>query len=150
MRILSCFLVSLAAAIPILIHRLTHQKTVRRPFSAVRLLLQSRNVVARPQRLKHLLLLALRVAAVTALVLMAARPSLVRPGLLAFGSIGAKAVIIDNSMSMGYTDADGERFARAKKAASAIIARTRGSGARHSHGRRAGRPRSAKPVDGTG
>ncbi|MGA2107396.1 MAG: VWA domain-containing protein, partial [Syntrophorhabdales bacterium] len=97
-----------------------------RPFSAVRLLLQSRNVVARPRRLKHLLLLALRVAAVTALVLMAARPSLVRPGLLAFGSVGSKAVIIDNSMSMGYTDADGERFARAKKAASAIIARLAG------------------------
>lgn len=115
-----------AAAIPILIHRLTHQKTKRMPFSAVRLLLDSRNVMARPQRLKHILLLVLRVAAVSALVLMAARPSLSRPGLLAFGMQGAKALIFDNSMSMGYTDGDGERFARAKEAASAIIAHLRG------------------------
>ncbi|MGD0783664.1 MAG: BatA domain-containing protein, partial [Candidatus Aminicenantales bacterium] len=115
-----------AAAIPILIHRLTRQKTLRRPFSAVRLLLDSRNVRARPQRLKHLLLLALRVAAVAALALMTARPALVRPGLLAFGAQGARAFIIDNSMSMGYTDGDGERLARAKKAASAIIARIPG------------------------
>jgi hypothetical protein len=57
---------------------------------------------------------------------MTAGPTLVRPGLLAFGAQGARAVIIDNSMSMGYTDGDGERIARAKKAASAVIARIPG------------------------
>jgi hypothetical protein len=115
-------LAGLAAAIlPILIHRLTHRKALRKDFSAVRLLLHSRNLMARPQRLKHLILLALRVMAVAALVVIAARPLLVRPGLLAMGEGGAKVLILDNSVSMGYRDAQGQRFERAKQAARQII-----------------------------
>jgi hypothetical protein len=110
-----------AAVLPILIHRLTHRKAVRRNFSAVRLLLHSQNLMARPQRLKHLLLLGLRVTAIAALVIMAARPMLVRPGLLAVGEGGAKVLLIDNSVSMGYKDAQGQRYERAKEAARHII-----------------------------
>ena len=109
-----------AGILPILIHRLTQRKAVRRNFSAVRLLLHSQNVMARPQRLKHLVLLALRVMAVIALVLMAARPMLMRPGLLARGEDGSKVLVIDNSMSMGFTEAQGERYERAKKVAQEI------------------------------
>ena len=59
------FLFGLAAGIlPILIHRLIQRKAIPRDFSAVRLLLQSQRIMARPQRLKHILLLALRVLAV--------------------------------------------------------------------------------------
>jgi len=115
-------LAGLAAAIlPILIHRLTHRKALRKNFSAVRLLVHSRNLMARPQRLKHLILLALRVMAVAALVVIAARPMLVRPGLLAMGEGGAKVLILDNSASMGYRDAQGQRFARAKRATQEIV-----------------------------
>ncbi len=110
-----------AAALPILIHRLTHRKAVRRNFSAVRLLIHSQNLMARPQRLKHLLLLGLRVTAIAALVIMAARPMLVRPGLLAVGEGGAKVLLIDNSVSMGYKDAQGQRYEHAKDAARHII-----------------------------
>jgi hypothetical protein len=110
-----------AAALPILIHRLTHRKAVRRDFSAVRLLLHSQNLMARPQRLKHLLLLGLRVTAIAALVIMAARPMLVRPGLLAVGEGGTKVLLIDNSVSMGYKDTQGQRYERAKEAARQII-----------------------------
>jgi hypothetical protein len=110
-----------AAVLPILIHRLTHRKAVRRNFSAVRLLLHSQNLMARPQRLKHLFLLGLRVTAIAALVIMAARPMLVRPGLLAVGDGGAKVLLIDNSVSMGYKDAQGQRYERAKEAAQRII-----------------------------
>jgi hypothetical protein len=106
-----------AGILPILIHRLTHRKAVRRTFSAVRLLIHSQHVTARPQRLKHLLLLILRVMAVVTLILMAARPILVHPGLLALGETGTKVLVIDNSVSMGYHDAQGERFGRAKKIA---------------------------------
>ena len=77
--------------------------------------------MARPQRLKHLLLLALRVMAVAALVVIAARPMLVRPGLLVMGEGGAKVLILDNSVSMGYRDTQGQRFERAKQAARQII-----------------------------
>jgi hypothetical protein len=120
-------LIALAAAVlPILIHRLTHSKAVRRNFSAVRLLLHSQNLMAKPQRLKHLLLLGLRVTAIAALVIMAARPMLVRPGLLAVGEQGAKVLLIDNSVSMGYKDAQGQRYERAKEAARQIINGLRG------------------------
>jgi hypothetical protein len=112
------FLFGLAAGIiPILIHRLTQRKAIPRKFSAVRLLLQSQRVTAKPQRLKHLLLLALRVLAVLGIVFMMARPVLTRPGIAGLRSEGAEVIILDNSLSMGYVDENGRRYDRAKKAA---------------------------------
>jgi hypothetical protein len=112
--------------IPIIIHRLTHQKTVKKRFSAVRLLIRSQKVIARPQRLKHLFLLALRISAIVAVVVMAARPTLVQPGLLAYGSSGSKVVIIDNSMSMGFQDGNGGRFPQAMEAGRTILSKLSG------------------------
>ncbi len=112
------FLFGLAAGIiPILIHRLTQRKAIPRKFSAVRLLLQSQRVTAKPQRLKHLLLLALRILAVLGIVFMMARPVLTRPGIAALRSEGAKVIILDNSLSMGFREQGGERYDLAKKAA---------------------------------
>jgi hypothetical protein len=112
------FLFGLAAGIlPILIHRLTQRKAIQRKFSAVRLLLQSQRVTAKPQRLKHFLLLALRILAVLGLVFMMARPVFTRPGLASFGGGGAKVIILDNSLSMGFREQRGERYDLAKKAA---------------------------------
>jgi hypothetical protein len=116
------FLFGLAAGIlPILIHRLTKRKANQRHFSAVRLLLKSQQNVTRPQRLKHLLLLALRVLAIIGLAFMMARPVLSRQGLLAMKSDGAKVVILDNSLSLGYLDDRGERYALAKKAIKEVL-----------------------------
>jgi hypothetical protein len=106
-----------AGVLPILIHRLTQRKAVTRKFSAVRLLLQSQRVTAKPQRLKHLLLLALRILAVLGLIFMMARPVLMRPGIAALRSGGAKVIILDNSLSMGFREERGERHDLAKKAA---------------------------------
>jgi hypothetical protein len=113
------FLFGLAAGIlPVLIHRLTQRKAFPRKFSAVRLLLQSQQVTAKPQRLKHLLLLALRILAVLGIVFMMARPLLTRPGIAALRSGGAKVIILDNSLSMGFHEqGGGERYDLAKKAA---------------------------------
>jgi hypothetical protein len=95
------FLFGLAAGIlPILIHRLTQRKAIPRKFSAVRLLLQSQRVMARPQRLKHLLLLALRILAIAGLSFMMARPILEPKGYLLWESL----VDHDNSLSIGYGD----------------------------------------------
>jgi len=110
-----------AAILPILIHRLTKRKAITRKFSAVHLLLQSEKVVARPQRLKHLFLLILRVLSVVSLALMMAQPVLISPGLLASESGAAKVVILDNSLSMNYHEEQGERFGLAKKAAKELI-----------------------------
>jgi hypothetical protein len=112
------FLFGLAAAIlPILIHRITQKKVVVRKFSAVRLLLQSQRITARPQRLKHLLLLALRILAVATIAFMMARPILVRPGFASLLKGGAKVLILDNSLSMGYREDRGQRYDVAKRAA---------------------------------
>lgn len=106
-----------AAALPILIHRITQKKAVVRKFSAVRFLLQSQQITARPQRLKHLLLLALRILAIATIVFMMARPVLVRPGSAGLLSGGAKVLILDNSLSMGYQADKGQRYDDAKNAA---------------------------------
>jgi len=112
------FLFGLAAGIiPILIHRLTQRKAIPRKFSAVRLLLQSQRVTAEPQRLKHLLLLCLRILAVLGIVFMMARPVLTRSGIGVLQSEGAKVIILDNSLSMGFREQGGERYDLAKKAA---------------------------------
>jgi hypothetical protein len=112
------FLSGLAAVIlPILIHRITRKKAAVRKFSAVRLLLQSERVASRPRRLKHFLLLALRILAVATIAFMMARPVLDRPGLVALLKSGAKVLILDNSLSMGYREERGERYQVAKRAA---------------------------------
>ena len=116
------FLFGLAAGIvPILIHRLTKRRALTKPFSAVRLLLQSQRVLARPQRLKHLLLLALRILTVIGLALLMAQPIAVREGLLALGNEAAKVIILDNSLSMGYQEENGKRFELAKKTVREMI-----------------------------
>jgi len=115
-----------AAVLPVLIHRLTRRRAVIRKFSAVRLLIKSQQVMTRPQRLKHFFLLALRVLAVTGLVLLMARPLLVRPGLINLENGVATVVILDNSLSMGYMEDHGKRFDIARSAAREIVGRLNG------------------------
>ena len=116
------FLFALAAGVlPILIHRLTRRKALTKKFSAVRLLIQSQQNMARPQRLKHFFLLSLRILAVITLVFLVARPILNQPGLLAMSGEGATVILLDNSASMGYRDEGGERLEAAKKAGKEII-----------------------------
>ena len=116
------FLFALAAGIlPILIHRLTRRKALTKKFSAVRLLIQSQQNMARPQRLKHFLLLALRILTVVTLVFLVARPILIQPGILAMSGEGATVILLDDSASMGYRDEGGERFEAAKRAGKEIL-----------------------------
>ena len=114
-----------AAAIPILIHRLTKRKAMTRKFSAVRLLLESQRMVTRPQRLRHFFLLALRIVAMISLVLLMARPVLTEPGILVQEE-KAMAIILDNSLSMAYREDGGERYDLAKKAVKEVIERSNG------------------------
>ncbi|MBP1713048.1 MAG: hypothetical protein H6Q42_1251 [Deltaproteobacteria bacterium] len=116
------FLFALAAGIlPILIHRLTRRKALIKKFSAVRLLIRAQQNLARPQRLKHFLLLALRILTVVTLVFLVARPVLIQPGLLAMSGKGKTVILLDNSASMAYRDEGGERFETAKRAGKEII-----------------------------
>jgi len=115
------FLFGLAAsALPILIHRLTKRKALTKRFSAVRLLLQSQRVMTRPQRLKHLFLLALRILAIMSLIFIMARPMLMEPSLFAREDSG-KVIILDNSLSMAYREEKGERYDLARKAVKELL-----------------------------
>jgi hypothetical protein len=116
------FLFGLAAGmIPILIHRLVQRHGKVKKFSAVRLLLLSQQNLVRPQRLKEFILLALRVLAAMSLALLIARPVWLFPGGFSAGEKGAKVLILDNSLSMGYREDRGERFDLAKTHAREIL-----------------------------
>ncbi len=116
------FLFGLAAGvIPILIHRLVQRHGKVKKFSAVRLLLLSQQNLVRPERLKELILLALRVLAVMSLALLMARPVWLFPGVFSSGEEGAKVLILDNSLSMGYREDRGERFELARNHAREVL-----------------------------
>ncbi len=109
------FLFGLAAgAIPILIHRLVQRHGKVKKFSAVRLLQLSQQNLVRPERLKEIILLVLRVLAVISLTLLISRPIWLFSGVFSTGEKGAKVLILDNSLSMGYREDRGERFELAK------------------------------------
>ena len=121
------FLFGLAAgAIPILIHRLVQRHGKVKKFSAVRLLLLSQQNLVRPERLKEFILLALRVLAVMSLALLIARPVWLFPGVFSSGEEGAKVLILDNSLSMGYQEDRGERFELARNHARDILKTLKG------------------------
>ena len=106
-----------AAAIPIVLHLLTREAAPRIPFSAVRLLKRIPVADSR-RRLRELLLLALRVAALAILAFAFARPF-----FLSAASLQARRVTmvaIDTSFSMAAPGV----FGRAQELARAAIART--------------------------
>ncbi len=121
------FLLGLSGGIlPILIHRLTKRKAIKRVFPSLRLLVKSQNIHSRPESLKHILLLILRIILILTIAFMMAQPILVRSGLFTAGEEGVKILVIDNSMSMGYMDEGGTRFNRAKILTEEVIKGVKG------------------------
>src|SRR5438093_8446902 len=90
----------LLVGIPVLIHLIMQQKPKRLPFPAFRFLLQRHRTNQRTLRLRHLLLLALRVLAIAAVCLALARPKLFSEGAFNLSedrSIAA-ALLFDTSL----------------------------------------------------
>ncbi len=106
---------TLAAAVPIVLHLLKRQPDVSVKFSAVDLLASAPVETSERRRLRELLLLALRVAALVLLALAFARPFFATP--LAAGSSGVTIVALDTSLSMS---APGQ-FDRARARAREVI-----------------------------
>jgi hypothetical protein len=114
------FLFGLAAlAVPVFVH-LTHRerKAVLR-FPSLMFLERIPYQAVKRQRIRNLLLFALRCAAVALLVLAFARPFLARRSALLGASTGARDVVIllDRSYSMAY----GDRWTRASSAARRVV-----------------------------
>ncbi|MEO7157706.1 MAG: BatA domain-containing protein [Vicinamibacterales bacterium] len=108
---------ALAVAIPIVLHFLRRDVAPDLPFTAVRLLQNSPVERSRRRRLRELLLLAARVAALLLLATAFARPY--ASGAEA-AAAGLRIVAVDRSFSMGAPG----RFARAMEIATAAIGET--------------------------
>jgi hypothetical protein len=112
----------LLAGIPVLIHLIMQQKPKHLLFPAFRFLLQRYRTNQRKLRLRHLLLLLLRVALVAGLCLALARPRLFSQRLNISGDSPVAVVLVfDTSDSMEYRVADRSRLDDARRRASEIL-----------------------------
>ncbi|MDR1989662.1 MAG: BatA and WFA domain-containing protein, partial [Acidobacteriaceae bacterium] len=108
-------------AIPIALHLLKQQPDVRMKFSAVHLLRDAPVEHANRRRLRELILLACRIAALLLLATAFARPFFVSG--MATRAVPTVVVVIDTSLSMS---APGQ-FSRAQDAAREAVSRAPGS-----------------------
>ncbi len=114
------FLGGLAVAVPILLHLIKRENARKIDFPSLMFLRRIHKRTIRYQKLRHLLLLLLRILAFILIVLAFTRPYREEASIVASAigrSVTAHIIAIDNSMSMGYQD----RWARAKKAAADIV-----------------------------
>jgi hypothetical protein len=105
------------AGVPILLHLIMRQKPKMLLFPAFRFLVQKHRTNQRKLRLRHLLLLILRVMLLVAICLALARPKLLQSGLnLSTDRPVAAVFLFDTSYSMGYKTSDQvTRLEEAKK-----------------------------------
>jgi len=110
-----------AATIPALLHLLQRREPPTVPFPAVRYLAEAERRHSRRLKLRHLLLLLLRTALVTVVVLAAARPVVPVPA----GGVHAPTalvLIVDNSLSSGAVASGRRVLDRLKDEARAVLA----------------------------
>jgi hypothetical protein len=105
---------AVAAAVPILLHLLRREAAPEVRFSAVRFLRRDPTEQSRRQRLRELLLLALRVAAILLLAAAFARPYFAESARV---TSSVTIVAVDTSLSMGAPG----RFERAKDLARSAV-----------------------------
>jgi len=116
---------SLALAIPVLIHLVRREKSEIVPFSSLMFLLKVPKRSIRQQKIKNLLLMALRLLILALLVGAFARPYLTQPAKPAGNATANRGVVLmlDNSYSMRY----GNNFDRLKTEAQKRIDSMRAS-----------------------
>src|SRR5262245_28920616 len=92
------------AGIPILVHLIMRQRPKHLLFPAFRFLMQRHRTNQRKLQLRHLLLLSLRIALVSAFCLAIARPRIFSERLSLVSDRPVAAILLfDTSMSMQYT-----------------------------------------------
>jgi hypothetical protein len=106
-----------AAAVPIVLHLLKREPEMRVKFAAVKLIKEAPVERTDKRRLRELLLLALRVAALVLLAVAFARPFLATGA--AVGTTGVTVVALDTSYSLSAPG----RFERAKQLAKDAVAK---------------------------
>jgi hypothetical protein len=112
-----------AASAPVIIHLIMRTKPRRIKFPAIEFVKRTHQANISMHRLKHLLLLLMRMTAIALLALLVARAALA--GFRASSRTAepaAAAVVIDNSGSMDYRSKGETHLARAKRLAAEVIA----------------------------
>jgi len=114
---------ALAAGIPILLHLIKRERALKIEFPTLMFLRRVSRKTIRYQKLRHLLLLLMRILTILLLVLAFLRPYRDLPQAAAYAGprTAAHVILLDNSMSIGY----GDRWERARNAASGIAAAMR-------------------------
>jgi hypothetical protein len=110
---------ALAVAAPILLHLIKREHARKIEFPSLMFLRRISRKTIRYQKLRHLLILLLRILALLLIVFAFMRPyrEKTRAASIVGKITSAHITLIDNSLSMGYQD----RWNRAKAAAAAII-----------------------------
>jgi hypothetical protein len=110
------------AGIPVLIHLIMQQKPKHLLFPAFRFLLQRHRTNQRKLRLRHLLLLALRIALIAGICLALARPRLFSQRLNLTGDSPVAVVLLfDTSYSMEYRIAERTRLDEGRRRANELL-----------------------------
>src|SRR4051812_40621600 len=108
--------------LPILLHLIMKQEPKRLPFPAFRFLKQKLRINQRKMRLRHFILLAMRMLLIALFALTLYQPTLLSENFNIRGEQPvAVAVVIDNSPSMGYVFNDKTRLDEAKRRALELL-----------------------------
>ena len=115
---------ALAAGIPILLHLIKRERALRIEFPSLMFLRRVSRKTIRYQKVRHLLLLLMRILTILFLVLAFLRPyrDVSQAAAYAGRTTAAHVILLDNSMSMAY----GDRWERARKAAADVAAALQG------------------------
>jgi hypothetical protein len=118
---------SLALSIPVLIHLVRREKSEIVPFSSLMFLLKVPKRAIRQQKIKNLLLMALRLLILAFLVGAFARPYMTQPAKPAANATANRGIVmmLDNSYSMQYGDNFQKLKAEAQKRIDAMRATDR-------------------------
>jgi hypothetical protein len=109
-------------ALPVLLHLIMRQQPKQLPFPAFRFLKQLHKTNQRKLRLRHLLLLAMRMLLIAALCLALARPRVLSEKLHLAGEQPVAAVlIVDTSPSMEYAVGGKSRLDEAKQRVAELL-----------------------------
>ncbi len=110
-----------AASIPIIIHLLNRRKFREMSWAAMQFLMAAIRKNQRRVRIEQWLLLAVRTLLVMLVVAAMAKPFLESFGNVIAGRRTHRVLVLDGSLSMGYTSADKSRFDLAKEVATRLV-----------------------------
>lgn len=111
----------LALAVPILVHLLNFRPPRRVLFSQLSFVKAIHDVVVQQMRLKRLILLALRLLAIAAIVLVFAEPTWLSGRQGGMQPRSRRVLLLDNSASMRRADLGGSYLDQAKEAAKTLL-----------------------------